>query len=68
MALPDTEREPLISYEQAVWRLVYAACRGEFIMAREGPVPLPASLVGDIFWVRDEKVRRDFFKYFSEVA
>lgn len=63
----QADREPLETYEQALWRLVYILCKRGLRMPESGPLPDAAQIVADIYWVNDEKVRRDVLRYWGAI-
>ncbi|MGQ0610428.1 MAG: hypothetical protein ACT4N9_04900 [Paracoccaceae bacterium] len=58
------EREPIATYEQAVWRLCYHVCSGVPQAETDGAV----KIVADVFWFSDEKVRADLSKALREIG
>lgn len=53
-----TDREPLATYEQAVWRLVQFAAAGKSVEQTD----LATQVVADLFWFSESKVRHDVSK------
>lgn len=62
MRVRESHRDPVSSYEEAIWALL--ANYGALYWADDPEAPLPpeACMVADIFWVNGEAVRRDVRK------
>lgn len=55
-------RDPISTYEQAVWRLISEFERtGEY--DEGGPLPFAAQLVCDIYWCTETTLRRDLARF-----
>lgn len=67
MANDLADRQPISTYEQALWRLVeHFAAHGPVISLDE-PLPVVAEIVGEIFWVSPSRLRSDLLKCQREV-
>jgi hypothetical protein len=61
----DATREPLATYEQAVWRLAqYEVGQANTL----GQMDLAIQIVADVFWFSQAKVRNDMEKAARSVA
>jgi hypothetical protein len=70
---PDTlepiyNRKPVNDYRGALWRVV-GRLEALNIKVQPAPAPLPweAMFIADMYWVRDEQVRRDLMKFQKEL-
>lgn len=55
-------RDPISTYDQAVWRLIAEFERtGEYDAG--GPLPFAAQLVCDFFWCTEATLRRDLARF-----
>lgn len=61
---PRMTREPVATYDQALWRLVSE----ELLGASEDALALARALVADIFWINDEQLRSDLAKLGAQVS
>lgn len=55
----DHTRNPLVTYEQALWRLVQWDVGGKHTAEQ---LSLAVQIVSDVFWLSDDKVRHDVLK------
>lgn len=56
------DRDPISTYEQAVWRLIAEFERtGEYDSG--GPLPFAAQMVADIYWCTETTLRRDLARF-----
>ncbi|MBW7921369.1 MAG: hypothetical protein H3C51_04630 [Rubellimicrobium sp.] len=56
-------REPVQTYEQALWALLANYGAFDWVDDPDAPLPPEAAIVADIFWVNERTLRRDLSKF-----
>lgn len=67
MSLADN-REPVATYDQALWWLIGQWCANGENGVDAGPLPPEAQIVMQIFWQNETQFRRDLAKRMREIA
>ena len=68
MSGPRFTREPLATYDQALWRFIGQYGEVSDLLHDGDALPLAAQIICDVFWVTDAQFRADLKKYWYQLT